>query len=118
MASFRSPHETSCPGQCNKVFEQLQLQHGLRSLRWILQTVLAVQICFAPAGDRHAFKQSADCERVGVDEIFSFGPGFHIYYIDATGTARPIVFQLGRSEERRVGKECVSPCKSRWLPYP
>src|SRR3546814_12499135 len=22
----------------------------------------------------------------------------------------------GRSEERRVGKECVSPCRSRWLP--
>src|SRR3546814_15416669 len=25
---------------------------------------------------------------------------------------------LGRSEERRVGKECVSTCRSRWLPYP
>src|SRR3546814_16178639 len=23
----------------------------------------------------------------------------------------------GRSEERRVGKEWVSPCRSRWLPY-
>src|SRR3546814_17264573 len=23
-----------------------------------------------------------------------------------------------RSEERRVGKECVSPCSSRWQPYP
>src|SRR3546814_15592569 len=22
-----------------------------------------------------------------------------------------------RSEERRVGKECVSPCRSRWCPY-
>src|SRR3546814_12963141 len=22
-----------------------------------------------------------------------------------------------RSEERRVGKECVSPCSSRWSPY-
>src|SRR3546814_17866071 len=22
-----------------------------------------------------------------------------------------------RSEERRVGKECVSPCRSRWPPY-
>src|SRR3546814_16187422 len=31
------------------------------------------------------------------------------------------VAQLGglhrRSEERRVGKECVSTCRSRWLPY-
>src|SRR3546814_10948428 len=24
---------------------------------------------------------------------------------------------LGRSEERRVGKECVSKCRSRWSPY-
>src|SRR3546814_15737175 len=24
---------------------------------------------------------------------------------------------LGRSEERRVGKECVSTCRSRWVPY-
>src|SRR3546814_17182021 len=23
----------------------------------------------------------------------------------------------GRSEERRVGEECVSTCRSRWLPY-
>src|SRR3546814_16378662 len=23
----------------------------------------------------------------------------------------------GRSEERRVGKECVSTCRTRWLPY-
>src|SRR3546814_12132723 len=25
--------------------------------------------------------------------------------------------ELGRSEERRVGKECVSTCRSRWSPY-
>src|SRR3546814_2410593 len=25
--------------------------------------------------------------------------------------------QVGRSEERRVGKECVSTCRSRWWPY-
>ena len=24
---------------------------------------------------------------------------------------------LARSEERRVGKECVSTCRSRWSPY-
>src|SRR3546814_14720003 len=27
------------------------------------------------------------------------------------------VFDARRSEERRVGKECVSPCRSRWSPY-
>src|SRR3546814_5133235 len=28
-----------------------------------------------------------------------------------------LVFRPGRSEERRVGKECVSTCRSRWSPY-
>src|SRR3546814_18945554 len=27
------------------------------------------------------------------------------------------VKDIGRSEERRVGKECVSTCRSRWSPY-
>src|SRR3546814_12282452 len=30
-----------------------------------------------------------------------------------TGCSKPI----RRSEERRVGKECVSTCRSRWSPY-
>src|SRR3546814_2502202 len=29
---------------------------------------------------------------------------------------QPLDLRL-RSEERRVGKECVSPCRSRWSPY-
>src|SRR3546814_20901784 len=28
------------------------------------------------------------------------------------------VSEESRSEERRVGKECVSTCRSRWSPYP
>src|SRR3546814_12441331 len=32
------------------------------------------------------------------------------------GTVRDWV-KHGRSEERRVGKECVSTCRSRWSPY-
>src|SRR3546814_2290253 len=31
--------------------------------------------------------------------------------------ALPYATQLLRSEERRVGKECVSTCRSRWWPY-
>src|SRR3546814_17138170 len=30
--------------------------------------------------------------------------------------AHEVVALLQRSEERRVGKECVSPCRSRWSP--
>ena len=28
-----------------------------------------------------------------------------------------LVALTGRSEERRVGKECSEPCRSRWSPY-
>src|SRR3546814_6563617 len=30
---------------------------------------------------------------------------------------RAIAAEFDRSEERRVGKECVSTCRSRWSPY-
>src|SRR3546814_3579005 len=34
----------------------------------------------------------------------------------ADGRVDPLIGR-GRSEERRVGKECVSTCRSRWSPY-
>src|SRR3546814_12704812 len=34
-----------------------------------------------------------------------------------SGNVRNISWQSDRSEERRVGKECVSTCRSRWSPY-
>src|SRR3546814_19902850 len=36
--------------------------------------------------------------------------------IPAAKSCRPRQVSLGRSEERRVGKECVSTCRSRWSP--
>src|SRR3546814_12397656 len=30
----------------------------------------------------------------------------------------PVGLKVSRSEERRVGKECVSTCRSRWSTYP
>src|SRR3546814_21075624 len=43
----------------------------------------------------------------GVNAVFSALP------FDAMA----LMSSLDRSEERRVGKECVSPCRSRWSPY-
>src|SRR3546814_8579486 len=41
--------------------------------------------------------------------------------VRVTGDEHPVLVwmdrQPDRSEERRVGKECVSPCRSRWSPY-
>src|SRR3546814_15834270 len=40
------------------------------------------------------------------------------YVVDALREAHlPTEYALIRSEERRVGKECVSTCRSRWSPY-
>src|SRR3546814_10980785 len=36
------------------------------------------------------------------------------YDLERRPNARAVI----RSEERRVGKECVSTCRSRWSPYP
>src|SRR3546814_12414836 len=35
----------------------------------------------------------------------------------ATSTQRPSTHAVRRSEERRVGKECVSACRSWWTPH-
>src|SRR3546814_4067964 len=32
-------------------------------------------------------------------------------------TSRHLAVSLARSDERRVGKECVSTCRSRWSPF-
>ena len=33
------------------------------------------------------------------------------------GIPAPVLKAVERSEERRVGKECSLPCRSRWSPY-
>src|SRR3546814_3635846 len=38
----------------------------------------------------------------------------HVVHVEVARREAPGV---GRSEERRVGKECVSTCRSRWSPY-
>src|SRR3546814_10598019 len=41
----------------------------------------------------------------------------HLVERDERLTVRVWRADDGRSEERRVGKECVSTCRSRWSPY-
>src|SRR3546814_1971063 len=45
-----------------------------------------------------------------------FAPG-HSTSLSYPATFRRRKALQGRSEERRVGKECVSTCRSRWSPY-
>src|SRR3546814_12629212 len=39
------------------------------------------------------------------------------YFVPNTQICKLREIPEARSEERRVGKECVSPCRSRWWPY-
>src|SRR3546814_8165128 len=48
-----------------------------------------------------------------LDAHLAGGASFVAVGIDAFALA-----DAARSEERRVGKECVSTCRSRWSPYP
>src|SRR3546814_16735142 len=62
-----------------------------------------------------------------VDEIVDIGaaPGGAQHIVDAVLSEAQdrellgvdVDLELRRSEERRVGKECVSTCRSRWSPY-
>src|SRR3546814_18594255 len=66
---------------------------------------------------------AAFAERFGKDRVKQIPPtmageDFGRFYL-ADRTIQSIIFWVGgvRSEERRVGKECVSTCRSRWSPY-
>src|SRR3546814_16381324 len=41
-----------------------------------------------------------------------------IHHTDRAAEVDEQTFFYSRSEERRVGKECVSTCSTRWSPYP
>src|SRR3546814_15582892 len=52
-------------------------------------------------------------------EIVGFAVnGFQVFAFGHAVVDAGIQVGQERSEERRVGKECVSTCRSRWLPYP
>src|SRR3546814_19747433 len=59
----------------------------------------------------HSFNAMFGWERNNFDRIVHFSYGFLLAY-----PLREIFLRV-RSEERRVGKECVSTCRSRWSPY-
>src|SRR3546814_1384573 len=57
-----------------------------------------------------------------LDRLLSLGATLYQPIVDRSGgkgdfVTASVVDPFGRSEERRVGKECVSTCRSRWSPY-
>src|SRR3546814_16091187 len=57
-------------------------------------------------------------ERLSADIGVGFcRTAFQLHRADIVMFGESGVLQFMRSEERRVGKECVSTCRSRWSPY-
>src|SRR3546814_12089328 len=55
---------------------------------------------------------------VGDEVPVTYVPARNLIFLSLTlGLAEARCAQDLRSEERRVGKECVSKCRSRWSPY-
>src|SRR3546814_15320542 len=58
----------------------------------------------------------------GLDRIEGIPPGsfamlHRVHHAAVDGASGAHAFIAMSSEERRVGKECVSTCRSRWSPY-
>src|SRR3546814_17807286 len=76
-----------------------------------LQRLVAVAaVGHAAAGGVHEGGDTVDVRVVGEDAGLVEGLG------DVAGHGRGAVHRGARTEERRVGKECVSTCRSRWWP--
>src|SRR3546814_1502619 len=78
--------------------------------------VTGVQTCALPIYDVKTTKLHKSCQdtpyQVKISQLL------HISYTKWRGaTHKSIHSSILRSEERRVGKECVSTCRSRWSPY-
>src|SRR3546814_13885700 len=63
---------------------------------------------------RPHYLQGGDIDFLDISEMWNMALGCSHVLSDAPAQANN--FNL-RSEERRVGKECVSTCRSRWWPY-
>src|SRR3546814_16140359 len=61
-------------------------------------------------------RTSADGFRIPLAQ--NFAGTLAATYKHSLGGANLTFNTTARSEERSVGKECVSPCRTRWSPYP
>src|SRR3546814_17935192 len=73
-------------------------------------------------GERLAGNVGAPFETAGEPAFLAVGDAGEVTVETFEGSAvvqEPVRHEqhLARSEERRVGKECVSTCRSRWTPY-
>src|SRR3546814_1315249 len=84
-----------------------------------------VKVAVFARGDKAEEALKAGADKVGAEGLMEDMQAGNLDYdrVIATPDMMGVVGRLGkllgpkRSEERRVGKECVSTCRSRWAPY-
>ena len=90
----------------------------------IIMLAVALSSCGTPQQKASALEENKEAksllEGIWLDDNTETAllrvKGDTLFYADAA--TAPVAFKIiGRSEERRVGKECVSTCRSRWSPY-
>src|SRR3546814_18934736 len=81
-------------------------------------------VCSSDLGDHliaHELAHTTDSAGKSTVRRFEFTDILDYHPFNPVGVFNPLnAFGLpigGRSEDRRVGKECVSTCRSRWSPY-
>src|SRR3546814_11766500 len=69
-----------------------------------------------PVEDYLAHQGRRFVERFDADRFLALSESIDLHDVEPEQVRTPSTL-IGRSEERRVGKECVSTCRSRWAPY-
>src|SRR3546814_12342336 len=82
---------------------------------YVIGEALSVTV---PAPSSPAWRAGAVSERIeNLAERILNAAGSSLRHYTMQSTRGAILEAVRRSEERRVGKECVSTCRSRWSPY-
>src|SRR3546814_16688271 len=75
-------------------------------------------VCSSDLGGLHARQSIVSALMQGPEEHYALGEEIaRVIWAPILRSHKVTVDQMARSEERRVGKECVSTCRSRWSPY-
>ena len=85
------------------------------SMAMLLELAGANVVSTPTAEDALAALQRTEFDAVVTDVAMPGRSGFWLVGQIRQLSSKPTV--PGRSEERRVGKECTSVCRSRWSPY-